>query len=138
MVVRPSPPAFDTEITPTSGDGVEDSDEVDIEVQRQITKPASELHKTRTRRGCMRREIATRVYALHDRKVREGNAEQARKRVKELTNVLEVARWAAATASIELEATIDKIHQIEIAEQELEQLIGSHVTLRLQFSELVD
>ena len=56
----------------------------------------------------------------------------------ELINLLEEARRAAATASSELEATIIEIYQIMTAEQEVEQVVGSHTTLRLQLSELTD
>jgi polyribonucleotide nucleotidyltransferase len=73
-----------------------------------------------------------------DKKVMETNAGQAKERVTELINLLEEARRAAATANSELEATINKIHQIKAAEQELKQVVGSHTMLRLQLSELTD
>jgi hypothetical protein len=83
----------------------------------------------------MEREIATRVHALPDKKVMEKNAEQAKERVRELMNLFEEARRAAATASSD---TIIEIYQIKTTEQELEQVVRSHTTLRLQLSELTD
>jgi sugar-specific transcriptional regulator TrmB len=86
----------------------------------------------------MEREIATRVHALPDKKVMEKNAEQAKERVRELMNLFEEARRAAATASSELVDTIIEIYQIKTTEQELVQVVRSHTTLRLQLSELTD
>jgi hypothetical protein len=73
-----------------------------------------------------------------DKKVMETNAGQAKERVTELINLLEEARRTAATTNSELGATINEIHQIEAAEQELKQVVGSHTMLRLQLSELTD
>lgn len=51
----------------------------DFEVQRQIAKLASELHKIRARRDRMKREIATRVHALPEKEGMEKTPNKRRK-----------------------------------------------------------
>lgn len=138
IVGRPGLPASDTEMTLTNGADSGESDDSDSEVQRQTAKLASELRKARRRRDRMKMEIATRIHALPDRKVMEENDVQAKERVTELLNLLEEAHRAAATASRELDATDNETQQIKTVEQELEQVIGIHTTLRLQLNELTD
>jgi hypothetical protein len=60
------------------------------------------------------------------------NVEQKEETVKELTRLLEQARESAISARGDLEATKNKINDIETAEQEVEQLIVTSKELRSQ------
>lgn len=138
IVGKPSPPAFNAEIIPAKGVDSEETDDSDSENQRQAAKLASKLRKVTRRRDRMRIDIATRIHALPDRKVKEKNYVQAKERVTELMNLLEEARQAATTTSRELEATDNETQQIKTAEKKLEQVVGIHTTLRLRLNELTD
>lgn len=69
--------------------------------------------------------------ALPDINILEKNVEQTAEKVTELTR-LEEARQYAASAHSDLEATTNKIKEIETAEREVEQLVVESREIRRQ------
>jgi hypothetical protein len=129
---RQGPTASDAEGIRRHDDVPEDPCNSDYEHQLHYGKLVNDLRKLKGRRERQTQQINAERNALPDIKILAKNVEQKEETIKELTRLLEQARESAMSARGNLEATKNKINDIETAEQEVEQLVVTSIELRSQ------
>jgi len=103
-------------------DTVEGSLDSDHEDELRYGKLVKRLRKMKNQRERRIRKIKAERNALPDIQMLERTVEETAERVAELRRILEEACQSAETARKDLEVTLNKTSEIEVAEREVEQL----------------
>jgi hypothetical protein len=114
------------------GDVSDDLCDSDHESQLRYGKLVSKLRRMRDRREQQTQKVDIDRKALPDMNILEKSVKQIAAKVTELICLLKEAQKSAASALGDLEATTNKIKEIETAEWEVEQLVMNYKEMRSQ------
>jgi hypothetical protein len=104
----------------------------DHESQLRYGKLVSKLRRMRDRREQQTQKVDIDRKALPDMNILEKSVKQIAAKVTELICLLKEAQKSAASALGDLEATTNKIKEIETAKREVEQLVMNYKEIRSQ------